>query len=69
MRVKQGQEAGEAGEAGEGAGGGGRGGDGGVIKDSDWFNKAQKESGGQDFLVGHFLLIRKQAWTPAGDLT
>lgn len=64
MRVKQGQE---AGEAGEGAGGGGRGG--GVIKDSDWFNKAQKESGGQDFLVGHFLLIRKQAWTPAGDLT
>lgn len=54
--MKQGQEAGEV------VGGG-------VIKDSDWFNKAQKESGGQDFLVGHFLLIRKQAWTPAGDLT
>lgn len=62
MRVKQGQEAVEAGE-GIGEVGGG------VIKDSDWFNKAQKQSGGQDFLVGHFLLIRKQAWTPAGGLT
>lgn len=62
----------DEGEAGTGGGGGRRGGGGwrgGVIKDSDWFNKAQKESGGQDFLVGHFLLIRKQAWTPAGDLT
>lgn len=60
--MKQGQEAVEA--------GGGAGEEGSeVIKDSDWFNKAQKESGGQDFLLGHFLLIRKQAWTPAGDLT
>lgn len=66
MRVKQGQE---AGEAGGGAGRRWQGREGGVIKNSDWFNKAQKESGGQDFLVGHFLLIRKQAWTPTGDLT